>query len=137
MEIRVTRRFIVYLIPGDQYGGPDCFISMLACTVLLKQFKLKSNQIKLALSTIRFTAQFAFTVSDRYSHEKMHTVSLVWRDGLISALVTTYTTFFIFEIQTGAMQNLLVSNFLNDFILCLFFFCHEYNGSYVNRISGN
>ena len=27
MEIRVTRPFIVYYIPGDQYGGPDCFIS--------------------------------------------------------------------------------------------------------------
>ena len=29
MEIRVTRPFIVSFIPGDQYGGPDCFISCL------------------------------------------------------------------------------------------------------------
>ena len=29
MEIRVTRPFIVFFIPGDQYGGPDCFISCL------------------------------------------------------------------------------------------------------------
>ena len=29
MEIRVTRLFIVSFIPGDQYGGPDCFISFL------------------------------------------------------------------------------------------------------------
>ena len=29
MEIRVTRPFIVYFIPGDQYCGPDCFISCL------------------------------------------------------------------------------------------------------------
>ena len=28
MEIRV-RPFIVSFIPGDQYGGPDCFISCL------------------------------------------------------------------------------------------------------------
>ena len=28
-EIRVTRPFIVSFIPGDQYGGPDCFISCL------------------------------------------------------------------------------------------------------------
>ena len=26
MEIRVTRPFIVFFIPGDQYGGPDCFM---------------------------------------------------------------------------------------------------------------
>ena len=25
MGIRVTRPFIVSFIPGDQYGGPDCF----------------------------------------------------------------------------------------------------------------
>ena len=42
MEIRVTRPFIVYFIPGDQYGGPDCFIIMLTCTVDWN----KSNQIK-------------------------------------------------------------------------------------------
>ena len=29
MEIRVTIPFIVYFISGDQYGGPDCFISCL------------------------------------------------------------------------------------------------------------
>ena len=29
MEIRVTGPFIVFFIPGDQYGGPDCFISCL------------------------------------------------------------------------------------------------------------
>ena len=40
MEIRVTRPFIVSFIPGDQYGGPDCFISCLH--VLLTEI----NQIK-------------------------------------------------------------------------------------------
>ena len=30
----------------------------------------------LALSPIRFTAQFDYAVSDRYSYEKMHTASL-------------------------------------------------------------
>ena len=43
----------------------------------------------LPLSLIRFTEQFDFAVLDRYSYEKMHTSSLVRRDGLISALVTT------------------------------------------------
>ena len=43
----------------------------------------------LTLSRIRFTAKFDFAVSDRYSYEKMHTASLVRRDGIISALVTT------------------------------------------------
>ena len=36
VEIRVTRPFIVYFIPGDQYGGPDCFIIMLTCTVIIR-----------------------------------------------------------------------------------------------------
>ena len=62
----------------------------------------------------QFTAQFDIAVSDRYSYEKMHTESLVWRDGLTPALVTTYTTFFISEIQTGAILNVLV--LLNNFI---------------------
>ena len=26
MEIRVTRPFMVSFIPGDQYGGSDCFL---------------------------------------------------------------------------------------------------------------
>ena len=37
----------------------------------------------LALSPINFTAQFDFAVSDRYSHEKIHTASLgtvTWAD---------------------------------------------------------
>ena len=42
-----------------------------------------------ALPYIRFTAQFDFAVSDRYSYKKMHTASLVRGDGLISAQVTT------------------------------------------------
>ena len=41
MEIRVTRPFIVSFIPGDQYGGPDCFISCLH--VLFTEI----NQIKI------------------------------------------------------------------------------------------
>ena len=42
MEIRVTRPFIVYFIPGDQYGGPDCFISCLH--VLFTEInQIKSN----------------------------------------------------------------------------------------------
>ena len=43
----------------------------------------------LALSPIRFTEQFDFAVLDRYLYEKMHMASLVRRDGLILALVTT------------------------------------------------
>ena len=43
MEIRVTRPFIVSFIPGDQYGGPDCFISCLH--VLFTEInQIKSNQ---------------------------------------------------------------------------------------------
>ena len=43
MEIRVSRLFIVYFIPGDQYGGPDCFISCLH--VLFTEInQIKSNQ---------------------------------------------------------------------------------------------
>ena len=42
MEIRVTRPFIVSFIPGDQYGGPDCFISCLY--VLFTEInQIKSN----------------------------------------------------------------------------------------------
>ena len=42
MEIRVTRPFIVSFIPGDQYGGPDCFISCLH--VLFTEInQIKSN----------------------------------------------------------------------------------------------
>ena len=41
MEIRVTRPFIVSFIPGDQNGGPDCFISCLH--VLFTEI----NQIKI------------------------------------------------------------------------------------------
>ena len=42
MEIRVTRPFIAYFIPGDQYGGPDCFISCLH--ILFTKIKqIKSN----------------------------------------------------------------------------------------------
>ena len=43
----------------------------------------------LALSPIRFTAQFDIAVLDIYSYEKIHKASLVRRDELISALVTT------------------------------------------------
>ena len=43
----------------------------------------------LALSPIRSTAEYDFAVSDRHLYKKIHTASLVWRDGLISALVTT------------------------------------------------
>ena len=46
MEIRVTRPFIVYFIPGDQYGGPDCFISCLH--VLFTEI----NQIKNTYNTL-------------------------------------------------------------------------------------
>ena len=42
----------------------------------------------LALLPKRCTAQFDFAVSDRYSYEKIHTASLLRRDGLTSALVT-------------------------------------------------
>ena len=34
------------------------------------------GEISLTLSPFRFTAQFNFAVSDRYSYEKMHTASL-------------------------------------------------------------
>ena len=39
MEIRVTRPFIVSIIPGDQYGDPGGFIIILTCNVLLKIIK--------------------------------------------------------------------------------------------------
>ena len=42
MEIRVTRPFIVSFIPGNQYGGPDCFIIMLTIHILFTE----TNQIK-------------------------------------------------------------------------------------------
>ena len=48
MEIRVTRPFIVSFIPGDQYGGPDCFISCLH--VLFTEI----NQIKSKLKPDSF-----------------------------------------------------------------------------------
>ena len=38
---------------------------------------------EIALSPIRFNAQFDFAVSDRYSYEKIHTASLgtaIWTD---------------------------------------------------------
>ena len=44
----------------------------------------------LAFSLTRFTDRFDFAVSYRYSHEKIHTESLVRRNGLISAQVTTH-----------------------------------------------
>ena len=51
MEIRVTRPFIVSFIPGDQYGGPDCFISCLH--VLFTEInQIKSNQISPPLITV-------------------------------------------------------------------------------------
>ena len=47
MEIRITRPFIVSFIPGDQYGGPDCFISCLH--VLFTEInQIKPNQMPLA-----------------------------------------------------------------------------------------
>ena len=51
--------------------------------------RLMVRSAHLALSPIRFTAQFDFAVLDRYLYDKIHTASLVRRDGLISALVTT------------------------------------------------
>ena len=42
MEIRVTRPFIVSFIPGDQYGGPDGFISCLH--VLFTEINQIKNQ---------------------------------------------------------------------------------------------
>ena len=44
-EIRVTRPFMVSFIPGDQYGGPDCFISCLH--VLFTEI----NQIKIKIKS--------------------------------------------------------------------------------------
>ena len=45
MEIRVTRPFIVSFIPGDQYGGPDCFISCLHVLFTeINQIKIKNQK---------------------------------------------------------------------------------------------
>ena len=51
MEIRVTRPFIVSFIPGDQYGGPDCFISCLH--VLFTEI----NQIKSVARRLVYVAR--------------------------------------------------------------------------------
>ena len=54
MEIRVTRPFIVYFIPGDQYGGPDCFISCLH--VLFTEInQIKSNSFYGPTAYIKYT----------------------------------------------------------------------------------
>ena len=63
------------------------YLLALMLLVLTKRRMVRSAH--LALSLIRFTAQFDFAVSDKCSYEKIHTASLVRRDGLISALVTT------------------------------------------------
>ena len=59
----------------------------------------------LALSPIHFTAKFDFAISDRYSYEKMHIASLVRRDGLISALVTTLTVVTCAEMSSSRLHN--------------------------------
>ena len=42
----VTRPFIVSFIPGDQYGGPDCFISCLHVLFTeINQIKSKSESL--------------------------------------------------------------------------------------------
>ena len=41
----VTRPFIVSFIPGDQYGGPDCFISCLHVLFTeINQIKIKDAE---------------------------------------------------------------------------------------------
>ena len=45
MEIRVTIPFTVSFIPGDQYGGPDCSIIMLTCTVYSNKSNQNQNQL--------------------------------------------------------------------------------------------
>ena len=66
---------------------PYAYILALMLLAFTTRRMVRSAQ--LALSAIRFTTQFHFTVSERYSYEKIHTASLARRDGLISALITT------------------------------------------------
>ena len=66
MEIRVTRPFIVSFIPGDQYGGPDSFISCLHVLFTeINQIKSNGTQFGLLLpsSVTDFVCLTAILVS--------------------------------------------------------------------------
>ena len=84
MEIRVTRPFIVFFIPGDQYGGPDCFISCLHvlfteinqiksnCTTAktcVTVFKIKEHSYSYLIHVIR--GQQTITTKSEYQKNSM------------------------------------------------------------------
>ena len=62
---------------------------ILALVLLAFTTRRMVRSTHLTLSRTRFTAQLNFAVLNRYSYEKIHIVSFVRRDELISALVTT------------------------------------------------
>ena len=67
--------------------GTNTVLHILALVLLAFTTRRMVRSSRLALSTFTFTAQIDFAVSDRNSYEKMHTSSLVRRDGIISAQV--------------------------------------------------
>ena len=67
MEMRVTSGFRVSFIPGDQYGGPDYFISCLH--VLFTEInQIKSNEEKSSFLITGLNCNFVIKWHDIYNY---------------------------------------------------------------------
>ena len=78
----------------------------------------------LALSFIRFTAQFDFAVSDRYSYDKIHTIhhDMCTTVGAVTACWYNVIHKYIFNIFTTIQLNIFkckISNYLLFSVLCM------------------